>query len=694
MAGGDDPTARRASSAVPAELAPYPAVMALVQSGRARGRVGIDEVLLAFEVDRVPPDLRQRTLAGLAAAGVQLVADAQGSDAQLAALEAGLAALRALADAQVGGAAIAEIEAGLRALIADARGGSAPLGASGSGGAGSGTGRTAALGQLDAVRAVLAASGAELSQEELLDALWLATRLPAGAADAPLERARTVRDDDGVQRATVSHGPVAASGSETSAVAEGPPTTPQVPPGSSGRPPPYEAGPGGAAWALGRGAAAGAGSTGPRGTHGAAGTLPGGRGRPASGLYGAPDMPLMSTVTRRARPSSHRAVPLRVPEGKALPAELSLGRALRPLKQHRPNPLRREMDEIATAAALAETGLPDVVTRPARERWLDLALVVDDGLSMLLWRRLAVELRTLMQRSGAFRAMRVHGLRSRGAGTPALRAKPYAPGAATLPTAAVSDPSGQTLVLVVSDGVGAAWRDGRMTTVLERWAAHGPTAVVHALPPRLWQGSGIRAERWRVTTRRPGAANVDWSVADPVLPPELAAFDGVPVPVLEPAAEPMADWARLLSSPSGTALLPLLSRPRPARGPARAAGTGATPSAGSAGGVASSGSPANAGGLGGAYTAGSAGGVRSTAGTGHGGNAGMAGSAGTAGRAGTTGRAGSAGGVANGARGPCRAPLRPPGTTCATSSGSATPPPPRRTGWPRIWPPWHRCRCP
>ncbi|WP_431041519.1 SAV_2336 N-terminal domain-related protein [Streptomyces sp. P1-3] len=549
MAGRDPTTGP--SSAFPAELAPYPAVMALVPMGKATGQVTFEEVRSAFEADQVPPVLRHRTLAVLSrilgAAGVLLAA-----------------------------------------------GGDVPPGAQGSGGgAGSGTGRLVALARLDGVRAVLAASGAELSQEELLDALWLATRLPAGAADAPLERARTVRDDDGVQRATVSHGGDSRWGDPESPVAEGPPGTSQAPPGPPG-PHPLGAVPGSAAWTLGagtlgQGAQAGAGSTASRGAYGAAGTRPG---RAAgSGLYGAPGAPLLSTAVPRVRPPSRRAVPLRVPEGKALRAELSLGRALRPLKQHRPNPLRREMDEVATAAALAETGLPDVVTRPTRERWLDLALVVDDGLSMLLWRRLAVELRTLMQRSGAFRVMRVHGLRSRGGGTPALRAKPYAPGAATLPTAAVSDPSGQTLVLVVSDGVGAAWRDGRMTAVLERWAAHGPTAVVHALPPRLWQSSGIRAERWRVTTRRPGAANADWTVTDPVLPPALAGFDGVPVPVLEPAAGPMADWARLMSSPSGTALLPLMARPRPTRG----ASAGSSGNPGSRAGAGSSQNPAGGG---------------------------------------------------------------------------------------------------
>ncbi|OMI41127.1 hypothetical protein SPAR_02366, partial [Streptomyces sparsogenes DSM 40356] len=114
------------------------------------------------------------------------------------------------------------------------------------------------------------------------------------------------------------------------------------------------------------------------------------------------------------------------------------------------------------------------------------------------------------------------------------------------------------------------------SAVLERWAGQGPAAVLHALPPRLWEGSGIRAQRWQVRTRRPGSPGTDWAVADPVLPPELARFDGLPVPVLEPEAGPLADWARLIASASGTAVLPLLAPPRPRR-PAAAPSTPARP---------------------------------------------------------------------------------------------------------------------
>ncbi|SDN24910.1 tetratricopeptide repeat-containing protein kinase family protein [Streptomyces wuyuanensis] len=386
------------------------------------------------------------------------------------------------------------------------------------------------------LRGILGDSGIELAYDELLDALWLADRLPPGASSAL----------------------ACAAGSR--------PQSPAPPSGEGTAEPPGKA-------AHSGGAPPGAGPP-PAGTNGTpdagGGTVPR---RPAgapsgTGLHGAPDArgsgPLRSDASEGMSPRP--AVPVRAPEARALAStELRLGRALRPLKQLRPDRRTDELDEPATVAAMAETGLPDVVLRPARTRWLDLALLVDDGVSMLLWQRLAAETRRLLERSGAFRDIRVYSLDSRSADAPVLGHHPFAPDSAPLPLTAVADPCGHTLLLAVSDGVGPAWRDGRMHRALERAAALGPTAVLHALPRRLWEGSGIRAEPWRVTTVRRGAANRTWRVADPVLPPELAPYSGVPVPVLAPDPDSVGAWARLVGSSGTSVVLPLLAPRAPAR---------------------------------------------------------------------------------------------------------------------------------
>ncbi|GGW25855.1 SAV_2336 N-terminal domain-related protein [Streptomyces xantholiticus] len=372
---------------------------------------------------------------------------------------------------------------------------------------------------LERVRKVLSGGDDDLAAEELLDALWLAARLPpaaatalaqAAAAAAPAARAPGPPDDD----TAAGHATDEPDGPQPGAAPADRPAGPGPPPA------------------------------------------------PQGDLHAAP----AAADQRRAR-SDRPAMPVRAPGMKALgTGELRLGRALRPLKHRRPDALRAELDIDATVTAMAETGLPEAVLRPARTRWLDLAILVDDGVSMLLWQRLAGEIRGLAERSGAFRHVRVHGLDTRGVDGPLLSRRPFGADAAALPLSTVLDPSGNTLLLVVSDGVGRAWRDGRMHAALLRSSATGPTALVHVLPPRLWAGSGIRAEPWRVTTRRRGAANGSWDVADPVLPPEVAPFDGVPVPVLAVEPQSLGAWARLIGSPGGSAVLPLLAGPDSAPG--------------------------------------------------------------------------------------------------------------------------------
>ncbi|WP_328449069.1 SAV_2336 family protein [Streptomyces sp. NBC_00386] len=354
---------------------------------------------------------------------------------------------------------------------------------------------------------VLAAGGQELDADLVLDVLWLARRLPATDA-APLSRG-------------LRPSPQPAPRADTPEPAEQPLSRPGPESDTPDLPDLTE-----------------------------------------PSLYAAARQnPVPEIRLRRPEREARRALPIRVPEGKVLDDELELGRALRPLRRRLASRHRLEIDEERTATELAETRLPDVVQRPVQERWLNLVLLVDDGLSMLLWNRLGTELRTLLERLGAFATTRVLGLDTRDAREPRLRARPFQHDSAQMPLSTVRDPSGRTLILVVSDGMGAGWRNGTMHDLLAVWAARGPVALLHTLPPELWEASGIHAERWQATTRRVGGANTSWEITDRVLPPDLAEFTGVRVPVLEPTAAALRDWAHLLASPGATVELPLLARP-------------------------------------------------------------------------------------------------------------------------------------
>ncbi|MET9679455.1 caspase, EACC1-associated type [Streptomyces coeruleorubidus] len=338
---------------------------------------------------------------------------------------------------------------------------------------------------LQELRDVLRASGVPMEGQDLLDVLWLAARIPSGAA-APLTD---------VLRGTAVQGPDDAP----------------VP--------------------LGLRAA---------------------RDRPAAGdaVHGG-DLP---DAEHQQEPARHVGVisgptgpapadALWTPGAKALGSALALGRALRPLKRRVPSRRRTEFDEAATAALQADTRTPQMVLRPQPERWLRLALVIDGGLSMLLWERQCTELKAIFERSGAFRQVEAYRIRY-GPGGDVRLGRPWSDdNTAARPANSLADASGQTMVLVVTDGAAAAWRDGPMIPVVEGWARRGPTAVVHTLPRRLWAGSGVRGETWQVTSPRPGAPNTSWTVAHQVLPPAVAPAPAVAVPVLELTPAGFATWA-------------------------------------------------------------------------------------------------------------------------------------------------------
>ncbi|GAA2324374.1 SAV_2336 N-terminal domain-related protein [Streptomyces violaceusniger] len=262
-----------------------------------------------------------------------------------------------------------------------------------------------------------------------------------------------------------------------------------------------------------------------------------------------------------ARPAAARpARAVGVRGVRALPGTRGLSRALRPLRRSVPSRTSFRVDETATAEWIAETGLPDVVLRPRPERWLSVALIVDDGPSMVLWQQLAAEVRGLLERQGAFRSVRTYGLDSAHEDRPVLRARPYAPGAPRRTARQLTDTSGRTVMLVLSDGVGPGWRGGAIPRLLRRWARHSPVAVLQPLPARMWPERGMPTQRLLVDAGgREGAPGRALSVRHPVLPRGLVSYDGTtPVPVLELAEGELGTWAALTGTGGGGEPLPVM----------------------------------------------------------------------------------------------------------------------------------------
>jgi len=255
--------------------------------------------------------------------------------------------------------------------------------------------------------------------------------------------------------------------------------------------------------------------------------------------------------------ASVHATAARSPAVPALRHKADLIRALRPLRRRSPSPTIFVVDEDATAARAATEGLWLPVLQPAPARWLELALVIDTAPSMVVWRRTIAELLALTERLGAFRRVRMFGLDGSGA-TPLTVVPNLAEDAPGLDPATLVDPSRRQAILVVTDGVGAAWRDGRVQPLLRLWANTGPVAVTTVLPQRMWAGTGLRVTTRQVRAPRPGAANTEWIACDPPV--------DVPVPVLTLSARWLAPWAQLIAGTSDWRPAALLAEPAPSPG--------------------------------------------------------------------------------------------------------------------------------
>ncbi|MGH3374819.1 MAG: hypothetical protein ACRDP6_08770, partial [Actinoallomurus sp.] len=92
-----------------------------------------------------------------------------------------------------------------------------------------------------------------------------------------------------------------------------------------------------------------------------------------------------------------------------LPGRRLLERALRPLKRRiEARHSELELDEEATAVRAAEDGLWLPETRPVRERWLDLDIVVDDSRLASIHHPLTSRFVDCLVSVGAFRSVRTH----------------------------------------------------------------------------------------------------------------------------------------------------------------------------------------------------------------------------------------------------------------------------------------------
>ena len=240
-----------------------------------------------------------------------------------------------------------------------------------------------------------------------------------------------------------------------------------------------------------------------------------------------------------------------VPDAPSLREPLTLARALKPLMRRVSGGRDWVIDEVATSEQIASQGIWIPVLRPRLEPWLDLDLVIEDSLSMLLWRHTLRDLEKLLKNYGIFRDVRVWSLLTdnpeavkirRGIGATAKHQAPRSP-------KELIDPTGRRLVIVVSDCVSKVWREGKMTPILDLWGKRGLMAILQMLPEWMWKRSGLG---WEALVRLQGLNPGDWNQnlkvdEFPLWWDEEVAHSVVKVPIFTLEPESVGTWARLLA---------------------------------------------------------------------------------------------------------------------------------------------------
>ncbi len=253
--------------------------------------------------------------------------------------------------------------------------------------------------------------------------------------------------------------------------------------------------------------------------------------------------------------SKNKALPLRIPDAPSLREPLTLAQVLKPLMRQVESGRKTVLDATATVEDYAATRVCIPILKSEPEPWLDVALVVDESKSMLIWRHTIWELKRLLEHYGVFRDVRAWGLVTDeneqiyirpGIGKNALQQR-------LASHREILDPNRRRLILLASDCVGAIWRNGAITQVLKDWTNTQPVAIIQMLPDWLWLKTGLGlGASVNLASLTPGVANKHLLVKKLLLWKDINLDTGIKIPVLTLEPDTALPWSQMLAGKSDT----------------------------------------------------------------------------------------------------------------------------------------------
>ncbi len=301
-------------------------------------------------------------------------------------------------------------------------------------------------------------------------------------------------------------------------------------------------------------------------------------GQPTTSAQAEVHLPKSSTHDKQ-RVEGMRALSFRSPAATALPGKLALARALRPILRKIPSSTQQELDEVVTAEQAAEEGRITPQLRPGRERWLDVAIVIDDWHTMAIWQQTIAEFIELLQQLGAFRTLQTYLLSTKGDGQTEqatlqlFTAQGFKRGRICPPSELV-DPRGRRLTLILTDCTSPAWSSGAAGNLLSQWDMRNMVTLIQMLPADLWNSCALAdAIQIAVSAPAPGIHNAKLAVERPWYWDDIwnedrtPAMLSQPVPIITLEPEPLRRWTQAMVGKGGSKATAFYLPLQPARSP-------------------------------------------------------------------------------------------------------------------------------
>ncbi|KYC36511.1 hypothetical protein WA1_43255 [Scytonema hofmannii PCC 7110] len=257
-------------------------------------------------------------------------------------------------------------------------------------------------------------------------------------------------------------------------------------------------------------------------------------------------------------------LPFKAPAVAALQNSLALGRSIRPLMRKVPSRTELVLDEEGTARQIAEYQVWSPVLQPARERWLELVLVVEETRTTVVWAQTIAEFQKLMEQHGAFRNVYTWSLQTKTDGTPQLfpKQQKIRKKQRSRSPKELLDATGRRLILLISDCISPLWWKGEIHKLLKLWGDRVPVAVLQLLPEQLWErtvlGLGTSVQLSALT---PGVLNSQLIVSGLPIWQEEKPTVALQFPVVTLEPELLTEWARVVAGVGNIQTLGVLFEP-------------------------------------------------------------------------------------------------------------------------------------